>query len=506
MFRQYQHQGSTSSRSTIRTISGVSQISEETKSVNGSPAEEMAPSTVVELAVDEGSQKSLRSASGSTITSMPVEAAEDRNQPSVTVSNILARAEEEQNVELSSADQSNVDKETSTAVHKDEVTEPASEKSSHDAETSGNAQSDASFPTREDDSAAPTKDDVQTEVAHLEQGDSSKLSTEESSVASEKGVESKQMSSEPPAPLENSVVGGASIFNEDLVDVSSVSDQINPSDVDDSQEESSYASAATGEEGEPVKKEEHEHEGDGSKTKDLREQEPKTEEGKQETETVRREEEQEKNSVEDQVLSSESPAPETEVADQSVKEPTKENVSGPESSSKSEGVASDQQAAAAPEATPQSQPSESNMSAAKETPPEAPDTSTPGSSTSKTPDPTRKTKETKIARLDVANVAVDTERLELKETSTTVCICSLTPDIRINVLESCSVVKVLSGWCNSAGIKPRPNHRCSRGSRKSTRPTRRRQHLGSSLHHVPYPRVPLVPHASAAPHRPTLLY
>ncbi|XP_043969735.1 lipopolysaccharide-responsive and beige-like anchor protein [Gambusia affinis] len=359
-------------------------LHQKTKSVNGSPAEEMAPSTVVELAVDEGSQKSLRSASGSTITSMPVEAAEDRNQPSVTVSNILARAEEEQNVELSSADQSNVDKETSTAVHKDEVTEPASEKSSHDAETSGNAQSDASFPTREDDSAAPTKDDVQTEVAHLEQGDSSKLSTEESSVASEKGVESKQMSSEPPAPLENSVVGGASIFNEDLVDVSSVSDQINPSDVDDSQEESSYASAATGEEGEPVKKEEHEHEGDGSKTKDLREQEPKTEE-----------------------------------ADQSVKEPTKENVSGPESSSKSEGVASDQQAAAAPEATPQSQPSESNMSAAKETPPEAPDTSTPGSSTSKTPDPARKTKETKIARLDVANVAVDTERLELKETSTT---------------------------------------------------------------------------------------
>lgn len=505
MFRQYQHQGSTSSRSTIRTISGVSQISEDTKSVNGSPAEEMAPSTVIELTVDEGSQKSLRSTSGSTITPMPVEAAEDRNQSSVTVSNILAGVEEEQIVEFSSGDQSNVDKETSTAVHKDEVTEPASEKSSQNAETPGNAQSEASGPTTKEDSAAPTKDDAQTEVAHLEQGDSSELSTEESSVASEKGDESKQMSSEPPAPLENSVLGGESVFNEDLVDVSSVSDQINPSDVDDSQEESSYASAAAGEEGEPVKKAEDEREEDGSKTKDLREQEPKTEEGKQETETVRREE-QEKDSVENQVPCSESPAPETEVADQSVKEPTKENVSGPESSSKSEGAASDRQEAAAPEATPQSQPSESSMSAAEETPPHAPDTSTPGSTTSKTPDPARKTKETKIARLDVANVAVDTERLELKETSITVCIYLLTPDIRINVLESVRSVKVLSGWCNSAGIKPRPNHRRSRGSRKSTRPARRQQHLGSSLHHVPYPRVPLVPHASAPPHRPTLLY
>uniref|UniRef100_M4A0Y3 LPS responsive beige-like anchor protein n=1 Tax=Xiphophorus maculatus TaxID=8083 RepID=M4A0Y3_XIPMA len=340
------------------------------------------------------------------------------NQSSVTVSNILAGAEEEQKVEFSSGDQSNVDKETSTAVHKDEVTEPASEKSSQNAETSVNTQSEASGPTTKEDSAAPTKDDAQTEVAHLEQGDSSELSTEEASVASEKGDESKQMSSEPPAPLENSVLGGASVFNEDLVDVSSVSDQINPSDVDDSQEESSYASAAAGEEGESVKKAEDEREGDGSKTKDLGEQEPKTEEGKQETETVRREE-QEKDSVENQVPCSESPAPETEVADQSVKEPTKENVSGPESSSKSEGAASDRQEAAAPEATPQSQPSESSMSAAEETPPHAHDTSTPGSSTSKTPDPARKTKETKIARLDVANVAVDTERLELKETSIT---------------------------------------------------------------------------------------
>uniref|UniRef100_A0A3B3TQH5 LPS responsive beige-like anchor protein n=1 Tax=Poecilia latipinna TaxID=48699 RepID=A0A3B3TQH5_9TELE len=343
-------------------------------------------------------------------------------------------------------------------------THKASEKSSHDAETSGNAQSEASGPKTEEDSAAPTKDDAQAEVAHHEQGDSLKHSTEESSVTSEKGDDSKQMSSEPPAPLENSVVGGASIFNEDLVDVSSVSDQINPSDVDDSQEESSYASAATGEEGEPVKKEEDKHEGDGSKTKDLRKQEPKTEEGKQETETVIREEEEEKDSVENQVSCLEGPASKTEVANQSVKEPTKENVSAPESSSKSEGAASDQQAAAAPEAAPQSQPSESNMSAAEETPPDAPDTSTPGSSTSKTPDPVRKTKEIKIARLDVANVAVDTERLELKETSITVRIYSLTLDIRINVLES-------SGAAGAAGEAGSPAGRPEDGSTSAPRST-----------------------------------
>uniref|UniRef100_A0A4W6ES33 Neurobeachin n=1 Tax=Lates calcarifer TaxID=8187 RepID=A0A4W6ES33_LATCA len=96
MFRQYQRQESGGSLSTIRTISGVSQSSETMECVNGPPAEEAAPSTVIELTVDELSQKSPDSASSSTITSSPQETADERGHASITVSNILARAEEEE--------------------------------------------------------------------------------------------------------------------------------------------------------------------------------------------------------------------------------------------------------------------------------------------------------------------------------------------------------------------------------------------------------------------------
>uniref|UniRef100_A0A4W6EPP6 Neurobeachin n=1 Tax=Lates calcarifer TaxID=8187 RepID=A0A4W6EPP6_LATCA len=81
MFRQYQRQESGGSLSTIRTISGVSQSSETMECVNGPPAEEAAPSTVIELTVDELSQKSPDSASSSTITSSPQETETSQGQP-----------------------------------------------------------------------------------------------------------------------------------------------------------------------------------------------------------------------------------------------------------------------------------------------------------------------------------------------------------------------------------------------------------------------------------------
>ncbi|KAM4595756.1 lipopolysaccharide-responsive and beige-like anchor protein [Fundulus diaphanus] len=424
MFRQYQ--GSTGSRSTIRTISGVSQASEDVKPANGPPAEETAPSTVIELTVDRESHKSLESASSSTITA---EAAEDRDHQSITMSNILASAEEE-----SFGDESNVSSETvmrNAAEEQEEVAEPAPEKSNDDPETEIAQTRAADAGTEEvvENAAAPTNGDAKTQVTRDEKGDSSKPSAEEPAAVSEKGDEAKQMSPEPSGSLENSVLGGASVFNEDLVDVSSVSDQVNPSDADDSQEESSYASAATGEEGELVKNEEEKHEGGGSEIKDLQEQETHMEEGKEEMETVRKDEKEERESVENQVPCLESQTPQTEAGDQGVEESTKENVSDPQSSSKTEGAAIDQQspdaaprssadeAAAAPAAASQSPPSESSEAAAKESPPGAPDTSTAG--TSKSSDSATKTKEIKIARLDVANVAIDTERLELKETSST---------------------------------------------------------------------------------------
>ncbi|XP_035993420.1 lipopolysaccharide-responsive and beige-like anchor protein isoform X3 [Fundulus heteroclitus] len=416
MFRQYQ--GSTGSRSTIRTVSGVSQSLEDVKPANGPPAEETAPSTVIELTVDRESHRSLESASGSTITA---EAAEDRDHQSITMSNILASAEEE-----SFGDESDVNSETvkrNAAEEQEEVAEQAPEKSNDDPEVESAQSRAADAGTEEvvENAAAPTNGDAKTQVTREENGDSSKPSAE----VSEKGDEAKQMSPEPSGSLENSVLGGASVLNEDLVDVSSVSDQVNPSDADDSQEESSYASAATGEEGELVKNEEEKHEGGGSEIKDLQEQETRMEEGKEEMETVRKDEKEERDSVEDQV------APQTEAGDQGVEESTKENVSDPQSSSKTEGAATDQQppdaaplssadeAAAAPATASQSPPPESSEAAAKESPPAAPGTSTAGPSTSKTSDSATKTKEIKIARLDVANVAIDTERLELKETSST---------------------------------------------------------------------------------------
>ncbi|XP_015229134.1 PREDICTED: lipopolysaccharide-responsive and beige-like anchor protein isoform X4 [Cyprinodon variegatus] len=435
MFRQYQQQGSTSSRSTIRTISGVSQSSEDSKSVNGPLAEEIAPSTAIELTVNTEPQRSMESASSSTIASTPVEAAEERNTSSSNVTNVPPSTEQGQEVKMdeSSGGQSNVDKETgATVMHQnvekqEESVKPATEKSNEDPETAESVQSGAAGANTKEvvkDSVVSTNDDAETQD---EKGDPPSKAEEHSGV-SEEVDEVEQMSPEPSASLENSVLGGASVLNEDLVDVSSISDQINPSDVDDSQEDSSYVSAATGEEGELFKKEEDKQEEDGSKTKELQKEGTEMDDGKKELETVGKEAKE--ASVENQVPCSKSQTSPTETEDQSVKEPTKENVNDSQSSSVAEGAATDQQASdvsalpsvqdapAAAEVTSQDPASKSSELTAEGTLAGAPDSSTASSSstTSKGSNSAPKTKEIKIARLDVANVAIDTERLELKET------------------------------------------------------------------------------------------
>uniref|UniRef100_A0A8C6V8E2 LPS-responsive vesicle trafficking, beach and anchor containing n=1 Tax=Neogobius melanostomus TaxID=47308 RepID=A0A8C6V8E2_9GOBI len=88
MFHQYQHQESSS---TIRSISLASQSS-ETLDINGSPSEEAAPSTVIELTVDERSQ----TLPDSTASETSRDAANEREQTSITVSNILAGGEDSQ--------------------------------------------------------------------------------------------------------------------------------------------------------------------------------------------------------------------------------------------------------------------------------------------------------------------------------------------------------------------------------------------------------------------------
>ncbi|XP_050926223.1 LOW QUALITY PROTEIN: lipopolysaccharide-responsive and beige-like anchor protein [Lates calcarifer] len=375
MFRQYQRQESGGSLSTIRTISGVSQSSETMECVNGPPAEEAAPSTVIELTVDELSQKSPDSASSSTITSSPQETADERGHASITVSNILARAEEEE---------------------RELVQEPPR---------------DGSGDGKDSEATVTAKNQIQNCQRFQN-----------------KMVRLTKPPLETTACLENSVLGGASVFNEDLVDVSSVSDQIHPSDADESQEESSYASAA-GEESEVLKKEEDKHDNEGNKN-DQEGQEFKTEEEKDEKQEVSTDEKARESETEEKRVS-DLESPPTETPEENVTELPKEKDE--QSSPIAKTTTSDQQpsdttlpstaqeVAAAPDPTSPSQPSETSGTTGGETVSSAPESSTTVSSS----DPQKsavfasKTKEIKIARLDVSNVALDTERLELKETSTT---------------------------------------------------------------------------------------
>ncbi|XP_037545772.1 lipopolysaccharide-responsive and beige-like anchor protein [Nematolebias whitei] len=457
MFRQYQQQESTSSQSTIRTVSGLSQSAETTKCVNGPPGEEMATSTVIELKVDKLSQKSFDSATSPTITSGPLEVEEDRGQTSITVSNILARTEDEEQKaakeEESSKGPSNVEKEIEAALiqktnteektedfkNENTVTEVAAEKSNDDETTESSQSVTADIKTEEveGDSAMPPGDD-----AHTDDERSVEDTKRESSVSATEDVLNEkvpekvdmphQMSPEPVASLDNSVVGGTSVFNEGLADVPSVGDQVHPSDSDDSQE-SSYISAATGEEGEVVKNEQDtHHDDDEGETNDHQEQESRME-NETEMQDVELNENEESKSEEKPVSCLDSQAPRAEMPEENITESPKEKVSDHQSSSKTEGAFEDtqssdaqtpssvQDAVAASDSTSLNQPTETSGNSEGKTPAGDSDNTTiiSSSDTPKKTNSVSKTKEIKIARLDVSNVALDTERLELKETCTT---------------------------------------------------------------------------------------
>ncbi|XP_042283215.1 lipopolysaccharide-responsive and beige-like anchor protein isoform X2 [Thunnus maccoyii] len=468
MFRQYQRHESAGSFSTVRTVSGASQSSETAECVNGPPAEETAPSTVIELTVDKLSPKSPDSASSSTITSSQLEAADERGHTSVTVSNILAQAEEEDQklVQKSSPDGSGDGKETEdTVIQKinkeglseetntqEPVTEASTEKTDN-LQTSVSDQpetkaaevvKDSAKTSVSDDTQTPATDDEKSESEH-NKGESSNSMTDDSlneadtelPVTSEQESKNDQTSPETTSCLENSVLGGASVFNEDLVDVSSVSDQIHPSDADDSQEESSYASAAAGEEVEVAEKEGDKHDEDDEGKKDEGQEFKKEEEKDEKQEVTMEEKTEESEETESKQMSDlESQKLETTPAatpEQNMTEPPKEIVEEDQSSSITETATADQQpadptlpstaqevaAASDPVSTSPSQPSETPCTTGEETLSGAPDSSTATSSSDTQKSADGKTKEIKIARLDVSNVALDTERLELKETYTT---------------------------------------------------------------------------------------
>uniref|UniRef100_A0A665TPM4 Neurobeachin n=1 Tax=Echeneis naucrates TaxID=173247 RepID=A0A665TPM4_ECHNA len=277
-----------------------------------------------------------------------------------------------------------------------------------------------------DDTQTPTDDENCERECNKDESSTcmtkDSLNEADTEAASEQEGKTDQTSPETAAYLENSVLGGASGFNEDLVDVSSVSDQIHPSDADDSQEESSYASAA-GEEGEVLKKEEDKHEDDEGNKND---QEGQEEERDEKQEVSRHEKTRESETEEKQVSNLEGQTAPTETPEQNVTEvpkekvkdeqpPTVETTTSEQQSSDSTLPSTAQEDAAASAATSSSQPSEASGTSGEETLP----TTASSSDTQKSADSASKTKEIKIARLDVSNVALDTERLELKETSET---------------------------------------------------------------------------------------
>uniref|UniRef100_A0A3Q2WJA8 Neurobeachin n=1 Tax=Haplochromis burtoni TaxID=8153 RepID=A0A3Q2WJA8_HAPBU len=300
---------------------------------------------------------------------------------------------------------------SSEDVNKEKAQTSTGKTAQHEtADTKAVDEGKVSAPSGSDDAQAPVTDDEKSE-SEQNKGDSSKSMTEDSLNEAE---------AEPPAASEreNSVLGGASVLNEDLVDVSSVSDQVHPSDADDSQEESSYASAATGEEGGEVKKDEDERK-DGGEEQEL---------NKEEEEKVETQESEVK-----QTPCVESQTPPAEIPEKSVTEAPKEKADDEQSSSIAETTSQQpsdttppstaQEVTAASDSTADVQPSETSGATGEETPSGAADSSTTTTSTSsdtqKGAESVSKTKEIKIARLDVSNVALDTEKLELKETSAT---------------------------------------------------------------------------------------
>uniref|UniRef100_A0A8C9YV78 Neurobeachin n=1 Tax=Sander lucioperca TaxID=283035 RepID=A0A8C9YV78_SANLU len=326
-----------------------------------------------------------------------------------TEATVTQKTDKEKPTEQTSTDENTDDLQTSLSDQPETGDTKAMEEIRDSATTS----------VRDDEKLEPIKVESSSSVPE----GSLKEADTELAVASKQDGKTDQTTPEAAAFLENSVLGGASVFNEDLVDMSSVSDQIHPSDADDSQEESSYASAIAGEEVEEGgKKEEDSHEDGKGKKDDQEGHEMKTDEEKDEKQEVGIQEKTEESETEEKGVSGlESQTPPAETPEQSVAEPPKEKVEGEHSSSLTNTATADQQhsdttppsaaqeVAAASDATSPSQPLETL----------AGPTAASSSDTQKRADSVSKTKEIKIARLDVSNVALDTERLELKETSTT---------------------------------------------------------------------------------------
>lgn len=481
MFREYQRLGSDSgSGSRIRTISGASRDSELLGRANGeivenAPSEEMAPSTVIELCVDEPSSLSTHAENegkdGEEVQNKGGDERDGgRDHASVAVSNILLRAEEEekQEEERQAQQQDNqagsqggekdiasCDNHVTAAtegndgdtVPKEKPTVPVEGVEGGDAEKSEEAgaereAAEAPESTKEDAKTEGTNDVKQTageDDTHKESGpteedrvqnqdpDSSETAKESTVVLSRE--DSAEQGNSEVSNYQETSTAGASILNEDLVDVSSVSDAVKVSD--DSMEESSFvsASAPAGEDDEDGDDEDE----DGAQSKvaesatsqsDGPPESGPTDERKEMKEGSEKSGDQkgeEKAMVENKEAHPATGTTQDPVVDPVTSEITAEAVSAEPVTSEeptaepvtSGGTTTDPQT---------SKEEKGDASTANTEEGEGSDSQRPAAEPGKeqAEGTTAKTKEIKIARLDVSSVATDTERLELKEASTSV--------------------------------------------------------------------------------------
>uniref|UniRef100_A0A671KT22 Lipopolysaccharide-responsive and beige-like anchor protein n=1 Tax=Sinocyclocheilus anshuiensis TaxID=1608454 RepID=A0A671KT22_9TELE len=420
MFLEYQRMGSEGgSESRIRTVSGASHDSQFLASTNGElNADETAPSTVIELHVEEK------------VTDQPGDNEENRAQIPVTVSNILARDEEERQTDTiaTSPETKKGDKgEQDTTKEPGKDNEVQNMEADMDGEherverveaditmTKGRVnekeRADLSVTDDVDNTQTATDKDakVETEAVKISDEDDGKTSTAETVLnvqvedkekrpgdSSPEAVKEAKVeeSSEASANQETSKTG-SSITDEDSTDVSSVSNLVKVSD--DSTEESSYVSATAGET----------DDNGAEKEDDGKEKEKKLETEKDEKPLQNEKVEETKAE----------PAPMVEV-DLNQSTSIDETKLHKETTAGHGAVKAEQ----TPEVLP---PDLSKVSTAEVSPCTASISQDPGTNqdtpkAAGTETSATKTKEIKIARLDVSSVASDTERLEPKDTSTT---------------------------------------------------------------------------------------
>ncbi|KAL2098285.1 hypothetical protein ACEWY4_007492 [Coilia grayii] len=498
MFREYQRLGSDPGSGTeIRTVSGASQDAELLNHASGEMMEppvqeETAPSTVIELCVDDGppslpnrAEKEERDWKKAKNETSEGEENEERSHTSVAVSNIILRAEEEEKEEGECIDQQ---QDYHTCENQARQEESQCEASTSDGEVLKNdtgapdnhetASTELELKPKKQADAGPEvgteSGDVQKAEEVGEEGETAKACEskiegakvedtndvkwtagegdvqKESEVDEEKrsqneDSDSREMIKETTTDQmsEDSVeqggsevcnynetsTAGASIINEDLVDVSSVSDAVKASD--DSMEESSFVSAsATMGDGDK----EHEDEEQSRATQsDARQPDTQTDSAIMNdkdgvTENNDRSIEYEgvwKDLVDTKEalptrVSTEGPELETVTSEgpmaesMKLEEPKVEPVKSEESTAEpvtleeptAETVTSEEHSLekgqACAEATEEGNSSDAQKAAAE-------------SGKEQVEGTAAKTKEVKIARLDVSSVATDTERLELKE-------------------------------------------------------------------------------------------